>query len=154
MKTYRHISTAQFGFTLAETLLGVVFLAIGAGAAAPSVATHLEERRVELAVKDIVSIEHALERYRTIHHALPDSLDQLGVPVPVDPWGRAYEYFNFTSRGLSEQRVYHSLPLNSDYDLYSRGRDGYTDLMINAAPARNNIVRGRDGEFIGLAADF
>lgn len=135
-------------------MLGLLLLSIGAGAALPSVANRIEERRIERAVSGIEAIEASLDRYRAIHNELPDSLEQLDQPAPLDPWGRAYEYVNFSTRGLTEQRFYHNLPLNSDYDLYSRGGKGSTDLMINAEPARDNIVRGRDGEFVGLATEF
>ncbi|HEY1312968.1 MAG TPA: hypothetical protein VGE92_03780 [Steroidobacteraceae bacterium] len=145
---------AQSGFTFAETLLTMAFLAIGAGAAVPSVAGHLEHNRVERATEDIIAIERRLESYRLKHHALPDSLEQLTPAVPLDPWGHAYEYVNFATRGLSEQRSYHNLPVNSDYDLYSRGGDGLTDLVLNADVARDDIVRAGDGDFVGLAANF
>ncbi len=142
------------GFTLAETLLTMAFLAISAGAAVPHVASHLEQARIARAAEDIGRIEAALRAYRDQHHELPDSLEQLPLPVSLDPWGRPYEYVNFATRGLSEQRYFHNLPLNSDYDLYSRGADGLTDIALNADGAADDVVRGRDGEFVGLASDF
>jgi general secretion pathway protein G len=142
------------GFTLAETLLTMALLAITAGAAVPNVSTHLEQTRATHAAEDIRRIETALKDYREQHHELPDSLEQLPLAVPLDPWGRPYEYVNFATRGLSEQRYFHNLPLNSDYDLYSRGADGRTDIPLNAASAADDVVRGRDGEFVGLAAEF
>ena len=145
---------SQSGFTLAETLVAVACIAIGAGTAVPSVAGHLERSRVERAAQDIVRLEGAIVRYRHAHQSLPDTLDQLGTPVPNDPWGNPYEYVNFVTRGLSEQRNFHNLPLNSDYDLYSRGSDGQTDLALNAVPARDDVVRARDGDFVGPATDF
>jgi general secretion pathway protein G len=142
------------GFTLAETLLTMAFLAISAGAAVPSVATHLEQTRAAHAAEDIRRIETALKDYRDQHHELPDSLEQLPLGILLDPWGHPYEYVNFATRGLSEQRYYHNLPLNSDYDLYSRGADGRTDIALNSASAADDVVRGRDGEFVGVAAEF
>jgi general secretion pathway protein G len=142
------------GFTIADTLLTMALLAISAGAAVPRVATHLEETRAARAAEDIHRIEAALKEYRDQHHELPDSLEQLPFPYLLDPWGRPYEYVNFATRGLSEQRYFHNLPLNSDYDLYSRGADGRTDIALNAASAADDVVRGRDGEFVGLATEF
>ena len=142
------------GFTLAETLLTMALLAITAGAAVPNVSTHLEQTRATHAAEDIRRIETALKDYREQHHELPDSLEQLPLAVPLDPWGRPYEYVNFATRGLSEQRYFHNLPLTSDYDLYSRGADGRTDILLNAASAADDVVRGRDGEFVGPAAEF
>ena len=81
-------------------------------------------------------------------------VDQLDGTVPLDPWVYPYEYVNFAARGLGEQRLHRGKALNSDYDLYTRGGDGQTDLMINAASADDDIVRGRDGDYVGLASDF
>ena len=108
----------------------------------------------KLVAEDEEETLRRLESYRLKHHALPDSLEQLSPAVPLDPWGHAYEYVNFATRGLSEQRSYHNLPVNSDYDLYSRGGDGLTDLVLNAQVARDDIVRAGDGDFVGLAANF
>ncbi len=144
----------QAGFTFAEMLLATACLAISAGAAVPGVASHLQQTRIERATQDIVAIEGSLERFRAAHHALPDSLAELDSPVPLDPWGRPYEYVKFATRGLTEQRAYHNLPLNTEYDLYSRGGDGLTDPRLNSESGRDDVVRARDGEFVGLAANF
>jgi len=154
MKHHRRTGSIPFGFTLIETLLGVVFFAITAGVAAPRVTGSVPGERIRRTTQEICRIETAIDRYRAAHGRLPDSLDQLGMPVPLDPWVHPYEYVNFASRGLSEQRAYHGMALNSDYDLYSRGPDGQTDLMINASPAEDDIVRGRDGEFVGVASEY
>ena len=128
--------------------------AVSVGAAVPGVTSRLEQQRIDQAIKDIVRIEASVERYRLAHHALPDSLAQLDQATSVDPWGNTYEYVNFATRGLAGQRRYHNLPVNFDYDLYSRGSDGRTEQMLNAEAARDDIVRARDGEFVGLAAEF
>lgn len=144
---------SQSGFTFAEVLIMVAAIAIGTGAAVPGLNGRAEEARIARASSDIVQMEAQIERYREQHNALPESLEILGT-VAQDPWGHAYEYVNFATRGLSEQRAYHNLPLNSDYDLYSRGVDGQSDLMIDAEPAHDDIVRARDGEFVGRATEF
>jgi general secretion pathway protein G len=52
------------------------------------------------------------------------------------------------------QRTYEGLPINSEYDLYSRGPDGHTDMNLRTETARDDIVRARDGNFVGSAVDF
>jgi len=58
-------------------------------------------------------------------------------------------------QGLGQKRKDKNLvPINSDYDLYSMGPDGKTTSALTAAISQDDIVRGRDGIFIGLAADY
>jgi general secretion pathway protein G len=46
------------------------------------------------------------------------------------------------------------VPINSRYDLYSRGPDGDSRPPLTALPSRDDIVMANDGGFIGLAAKF
>ncbi len=43
-------------------------------------------------------------------------------------------------------------PLNTDYDLYSCGRDGKSAAPIDDPLSEDDIVRGRDGAYIGPAS--
>lgn len=45
-------------------------------------------------------------------------------------------------------------PLNTDYDLYSMGPDGKSQTPLTAKASRNDIVRAKNGAFIGWAADL
>jgi general secretion pathway protein G len=46
------------------------------------------------------------------------------------------------------------VPINSDFDLFSMGRDGQSQPPLTAGPSRDDIVRGNDGGFVGRAADY
>ena len=46
------------------------------------------------------------------------------------------------------------VPLNSDFDLYSMGRDGESVAPLTAAKSREDVVRAANGAFIGLASKF
>lgn len=144
----------QYGFTLAETLIATALLAVGADAVVGGISGRLERTRIERATQEIGQIESAIEGYRTRHHELPGSLADLGAAVPLDPWGRSYEYVNFDASGTVGQRNYDGLPINSEYDLYSLGPDGHTDANLWSETARDDIVRARDGSFVGSGADF
>ena len=41
-------------------------------------------------------------------------------------------------------------PLNSDYDLYSMGRNRDSSLTPRAAKSQDDIVRTDDGKYVGL----
>jgi general secretion pathway protein G len=140
--------------TLAEGLLATALLAVGVDAVVAEVSTRVEHARIEQAKQEMTRIERAIEAYRARHHELPGSLTDLGPQTPVDPWGRPYEYVSFDLRGTVGQRTFDGLPINSEYDLYSRGADGRTDGNLRIETARDDIVRARDGAYIGLAAGF
>jgi general secretion pathway protein G len=46
------------------------------------------------------------------------------------------------------------VPINTDFDLYSVGRDGETAPPLAAAKSRDDVVRAANGAFIGLASKF
>jgi len=144
----------QHGFTLAEILLATALLAVGATAVVGGISGQLERTRIERAKQEIGRIESAIEDYRARHHELPSSLADLGATAPLDPWGHSYEYVNFDASGTVGQKNYNGLPVNSEYDLYSLGPDGRTDADLWSDTARDDIVRARDGSFVGSAADF
>jgi len=144
----------QHGFTLVEGLFATALLAIGVDAVVAQISTQLEQARVERARQEITRIARVIEAYRALHHDLPGSLTDLGQDVPLDPWGHAYEYVNFDARGTVGQRTFDSLPVNSEYDLYSRGADGRTDANLRSERARDDIVRARDGTYVGTASNF
>ena len=98
-----------------------------------------------------------LDRYELDNDmTLPSTLADIGRAGMSDPWGNPYEYRNIgTSTGNGQLRKDHNLvPINSDYDLYSKGPDGSSVSPLQAAPSRDDIVRGRDGTFIGVATEY
>lgn len=46
------------------------------------------------------------------------------------------------------------VPINTDFDLYSMGRDGESVPALTAAKSRDDVVRAANGAFIGLASKF
>ncbi len=45
-------------------------------------------------------------------------------------------------------------PINSDYDLYSMGKDGESVEPLTAKKSHDDVIRANDGSFVGLAAEF
>ena len=87
---------------------------------------------------------------------LPDTLADVSLDTKVDPWNRPYQYFNLrTAKGNGQARKDKKLaPLNSDFDLYSVGPDGLTAAQLNNSKSRDDVVRARDGGFLGTAEEF
>ena len=90
------------------------------------------------------------------HEALPESLADIGRGGMKDPWGNDYVYLNLTTiKGKGKARKDHSLvPLNSDYDLYSKGPDGASVAPLTAAASHDDILRANNGRFIGPASSY
>ncbi|MGC2047431.1 MAG: prepilin-type N-terminal cleavage/methylation domain-containing protein [Gallionella sp.] len=148
--------TKSSGFTLIELGIVVAILAVLAAIVIPMYGDYKDRINVQKAISDIVEIGSFIKQYENDNRELPDSLADAGVGGKVDPWGHAYEYLNITTqKGKGSLRKDKSLnPLNSDYDLYSKGKDGVTKMQISQKDSLDDVIRIRDGQFIGLAADF
>ena len=46
------------------------------------------------------------------------------------------------------------VPLNSTYDLYSKGKDGASASALNAHASGDDVIRANDGGYIGLASGY
>jgi general secretion pathway protein G len=140
-------------FEIAVVLaIGGIILAI----TVPAVQTYMDRARVAQAVTDIGQMSATIKQFARSRGAFPDSLADVSLDTRNDPWGRPYQYFNLvTSKGNGQARRDKKLnPLNSDYDLYSIGADGDSAAQLTNARSRDDVVRARDGGFIGLASDF
>lgn len=155
----RHPSAiASNGFTLIEILMAIIVMALITTIAIPSYQSFVTKARNAQAVADIAMIEMQIERYRTVNFSLPPNLGALGATIPLDPWGNAYRYLNIQAGGPgvigAARKDRNMVPINNDFDLYSMGADGKTASPLVSRPAQDDIVRARNGGFIGLARDF
>jgi general secretion pathway protein G len=143
-------------FTKIELAIGVAIVAVIATIAVPSYSSHIDRSKVAQAQGDIVQIERAIARFSADNQSLPSALGDLGQGEFLDPWGNPYQYLNLgDSKAKGKARQSESLvPINSDYDLYSLGQDGLSAPRLTARSSRDDVVRGRNGEFVGLAAEF
>ena len=144
------------GFTLIEIFLAIAIIGVVIAIVVSSYSHYRERMRVYQAVTEIGALSGLISNYVVDVHSPPDTLSQVGAAGKPDPWGRPYEYFNLsTSKGNGKARRDKSLnPLNSDFDLYSVGKDGDSSSQLMAKKSRDDVIRARDGRFIGLARDF
>ena len=152
------IKTKQYcGFTLVELLLALVISSILVTIAVSSYRVYMERLENGRARTDILLIEAEIERFYTAHFSHPESLGELTGQIPLlDPWGNPYQYLNIaTTKGKGKVRKDHNMvPLNTDYDLYSIGKDGKSESPLTAKASRDDIVRANNGGFIGLAFEY
>ena len=150
----------------ARTALSVVDLIAAAGivailaAVAVPVYSSIEQKvRGTAAIGDMGRIEIAIAKFLTKGNgALPANLAAVGLDTLNDPWGNPYRYLNIEATrdtGIEAVRKNRNLmPINSDYDLYSMGKDGKSKSPLTARESKDDIVRAANGAYLGLAGDF
>ena len=148
----RHAS----GVTALELMLAVAILGVLAAIALPAYENYRERVRVAQAVVDIGAIGTLVARYGLDNGVFPDSLADVGADTMRDPWGQAYQYVNHEDRRSRGRwrRDKNIVPINTDFDVFSMGKDGDSRPPLTARMSRDDIVRANNGRFVGLASDY
>ena len=151
----RH-NSKQLGFSLLEILIVIAILAILVSIAIPAYENYKDKKNIALAKTDILELQVIIDRFYVSNNRFPDTLAEISENIRRDPWGNAYYYTNVsTAKNKGSVRKDKNLtPVNSDYDLYSAGKDGLTRLPFTAQQSQDDIVRCNNGSFIGLALDY
>jgi general secretion pathway protein G len=156
---YRKYSVEK-GFTLVELLFTVAIIGVLTAIAMPVYMTAIDKSNNKTAINDIITIQTAIDRYYTETFTYPTTLAAIASELPNsgnDPWGNPYVYFNIIDGPPGDGKVRHdgkAHPINTFYDLYSKGKDGESMKQLDNKLSVDDIVLGRDGAFIGLASDF
>ncbi len=157
MRTGYRTEANWAGFTIIELVLVVAIAGAGVAVGMPVYQKHRDTARNAKAAADIASLQFDLRFYQMANRGqLPPNLAALGKGAIRDPWGNPYRYLNFaTVSGTGQMRKDRFMvPINSDYDLYSMGKNGRTATPLTSANSRDDIIRANDGAFIGLASDY
>jgi general secretion pathway protein G len=159
--TPRRLSTKlNLGFTLVEMMITVAIIGILAAIAIPAYSNYVERARVSAAISDIATMSVQIEHYFVENRVYPDSLADVKLDNKLDPWDMPYGYLNLLKNGNGGARRDKNLnPLNSDFDLYSLGKDKNMPTMkvklpVSQKSSLDDIIRANDGRFIDLAAKF
>ena len=144
------------GFTLVEMMITVAIIGILAAIALPAYSNYVERARVSSAITDIATMSVKIEQYFVENRVYPNTLADVNLSNSKDPWGIPYGYYKILGNNISGARKDHNLnPINSDFDLYSRGTDKKPMIKrLDFADSLDDVIRARDGKFIDLAAKF
>lgn len=134
-------STLHKGFTLLELLVVMVIIGLLAGYVAPKYFSQVGKSEIKVARAQMDALEKALDQYRLDIGRYPTTEQGLGAlmqrpaseskwsgpylrkDVPLDPWGKPYQY-KFPGE-------------RSEYDLFSYGKDGQPGGSAEGADITN-----------------
>lgn len=149
------------GVTLVELLVVVAVLATLSGLGIAGYSSYRDSAHINSSKQDILEIAAIIERYKLATGNWPESLDAINQQDRKDPWGNNYVYARIpkligiiTVGGTNIRQDANQKPINTFYDLYSMGKDGETQSNISAGPSKDDVIRARDGEYLGLASDY
>jgi general secretion pathway protein G len=143
-------------FSLVETLVVCALISTLASIGTGVYLSALEKARVTRAIGDLHAIDVDIRAYHVTTQRYPATLADVRRPLPIDPWGNPYVYTDLSapgSRGRARKDGRLN-PINGDFDLNSIGKDGRTATPLTAPMSRDDVIRARDGAFLGLAIDF
>lgn len=139
-------------FTLVELLIAMAILAILASIGIPMYNNYQARIQINQAKTDIQKISTVIQSYFLKNSGYPETLNDVHMGHMKDPWGNPYAYLNIATADGTKPRQDRSLkPINSDYDLYSKGKDGETQKNIGSRISQDDIIRANNGGYIGLA---
>ena len=149
------------GLTLMELMIVMAIIGTLASIAVPSYINYKEKARIAAAIAEIRILEKQIKNYFVEKNDYPENLSDLGKGIFIDPWGNPYKYLKIAGvdhngKGKTDKRRkdHFMVPVNSDYDLYSMGRDGLSNAPFTAKQSRDDVVRANDGQFVGLASEY
>ncbi|MCP5244724.1 MAG: prepilin-type N-terminal cleavage/methylation domain-containing protein [Burkholderiales bacterium] len=153
------IKKLQRAFTLIELMVVVAIIGVLATISMPMYSDYIDRARAAQAIQDIGAISKQITVYSYFNGGrYPGSLAEIGLGGMLDPWGNPYQYLNLSDpnlKGKGKARKDHNLvPINSDYDLFSMGKDGASASPLTANASRDDIVRANNGRFVGRAKDY
>lgn len=149
-------SVRSSGFTLLELLTVIAIIGVLSSIAIPGYLGHRQRALDSAALQTMRNISKEVDIFNIDNNRYPNNLAEIGLGGVLDPWGRPFQYLNIALvAGKGPLRKDHSLvPVNTDYDLYSMGKDGMSQAPFTAKSSRDDIVRANNGSFFGLVSDY
>lgn len=143
-------------FTVLEISVGILIASLFYMTFVPATLSMIETAKSTTTNEEIKEFSEKIDSFLKDNGRLPDTLEEVFGEVPLDPWGNPYQYTNIVkAKGKGKLRKDKNLvPINTDYDFYSMGPDGESASPLTAAISQDDIVRGRNGAFFGVASEY
>ena len=121
----------------------------------PAWSEYRNKVRVRQAVQDITQMQAVIRQHFDEARSYPADLAAVGLSGRLDPWGRAYQYYNIAGGTIGGARKNRSLnPLNTDFDLYSKGPDNDSALPLTPTKSDDDVLRANNGSYVGRGVDY
>lgn len=148
--------SGHLGFTLIELMVVIAIIGTLAGIALPNYIAYRERAIMTRVITELRIIDREILVFEADRGRFPLTLAEIGLDTFTDPWGNPYAYLNHsTVSGLGQKRSKNgTVPVNTDFDLYSMGKDGDTRRPFTARQSRDDIVRCNNGAYFGLASEY
>jgi general secretion pathway protein G len=145
--------------TLIELLLGVAIVGTLLAVGVPIYSNTLYKARVNQAISKVAIMGQKIEDFMIDNGRLPTDLTEIGEPNASDPWGNPYEYLVIFGLDKTDiegkwRKDRFLIPLNTDFDLYSSGKDGVSKAPLTSEDSWDDIVRANNGGYVGLAHKY
>lgn len=152
------IGRSTAGFTLIELIFVVVILMVLAAISFPVYSKVVDGVKVARTKQEIRVLETEIQGYFYENNAYPATLADINRAGLLDPWENNYKYRNIANPdggALAERRRFAD-PLNTDFDLYSMGRDGLTEQQVNGGggTGKDDVIRASNGAYNGRGDEF
>jgi general secretion pathway protein G len=149
------------GFTLIELFIVMAIIGTLSAIAVPNYLRYKYKAMIVVAVSDIRMIEKQISLFAEENDGqLPNKLSDLTTIKTVkDPWGNPYQYLRIdggSEKGKDEKvrRNMSDNPVNTDYDLYSMGKNGLSKPQFKFKESQDDVVRAYDGQYVGLVSEL
>ena len=140
-----------------EMVIVIAILGILSAAAIPLYTGYVERSRVYAAMEELSGMSTTIQNMGMETGVYPRTLAEAGYGAAVDPWGNPYQYLNIANAGggvPGARKDRFLVPINSDFDLYSKGKDGNSMPALTAKASKDDVIRANDGLYIGIAEGF
>lgn len=144
------------GFTLIELMMVVAIIGTLASIAIPNFMSYRERAVFAGVIVDFKNIETAAYAFYADNNRFPNTLIEAGLGNPKDPWGNPYVYYPIDNvpKGIKIRKNKSLHPVNTDFDLYSIGKDGKSVAPFTAKASQDDIVRANNGAYLGLVKNY
>jgi prepilin-type N-terminal cleavage/methylation domain-containing protein len=149
--------TNSRGFTLVELIVVCAILGCLVIIALPILESYRESARVASCAADIRTLESDINAYILEKSTYPTSLNQVGRGDLRDPWGNPYSYTKIAEGGGPGYQDFSGVSeLNTDFDLYSLGKDGASSQSLASGnpTSEDDVIRAGDGSYVGLGSMY
>jgi len=148
------------GFTLIEIMIVIAIIGCISAIALPNYMKYKNNAMIAVAITDIRIIEKQIALFVFDNGGqLPNSLNDLtNIGIVKDPWGNPYQYLRLDGGAKNAQgmcrRNMSDNPVNTDYDLFSMGKDGVYNKSFKNKTSRDDVVRAYEGRYVGLVSEL